>query len=203
MHWQPWLARLDPCTPHSAGRAATPGATDKAAAGQVVQLWKKDLAKINPKAAEALADPAQYSNLFPDLQLAVQAEQHQARHLVHSGPCCGSVWLPGVAAWAMPGLACQLQHRVARGAAVLAWELQSSRAPWWAMSDSLVRLCSCSSWQSPGRPAATLRWRAAAGRTCLHRCRPWAWAVLLLLRPTGTTRAMSWPTAARHKLVSI
>ena len=43
----------------------------------MVQLWKKDLAKINPKAAEALADPAQYSNLFPDLQLAMQAEQHQ------------------------------------------------------------------------------------------------------------------------------
>ena len=44
---------------------------------QVVQLWKKDLAKVNPKAAEALADPDQYSNLFPDMHLATQAEQYQ------------------------------------------------------------------------------------------------------------------------------
>ena len=42
---------------------------------QVVQLWRKDLAKINPKAAESLADPAQYANLFPDMDLALKAEQ--------------------------------------------------------------------------------------------------------------------------------
>ena len=44
---------------------------------QVVQLWRKELSKINAKAAESLADPAQYSNLFPDLDLALKAEQHQ------------------------------------------------------------------------------------------------------------------------------
>ncbi len=45
---------------------------------QVVQLWRKDLSKINPKAAESLADPAQYKNLFPNIDLALQAEQVQA-----------------------------------------------------------------------------------------------------------------------------
>ncbi len=44
---------------------------------EVVQLWRKDLAKINPKAAESLADPAQYPNLFPDLELALEAEKLQ------------------------------------------------------------------------------------------------------------------------------
>jgi hypothetical protein len=32
------------------------------------QLWKEDLQKQNPKAAESLADPAEYPNLFPELQ---------------------------------------------------------------------------------------------------------------------------------------
>ena len=41
----------------------------------MVQLWRKDLAKINPKAAESLADPAQYANLFPDMDLALKAER--------------------------------------------------------------------------------------------------------------------------------
>ena len=73
---------------------------------QCVQLWRKDLAKINPKAAEALADPAQYPNLFPDLDVALQAEQHQVLPylyilqlsfvLASSAPlnsCCPMLWL--------------------------------------------------------------------------------------------------------------
>ncbi len=44
---------------------------------QVVQIWRKELSKINAKAAESLADPGQYSNLFPDLDLALKAEQQQ------------------------------------------------------------------------------------------------------------------------------
>ena len=44
---------------------------------QVVQIWRKELSKINAKAAESLADPAQYANLFPDFDLALKAEQHQ------------------------------------------------------------------------------------------------------------------------------
>eukprot|EP00951_Prasinocladus_malaysianus_P021750 scaffold180608_cov24-Prasinocladus_malaysianus.AAC.1 len=42
---------------------------------EVVGLWRKDLQKVNPKAAESLADPADYPNLFPDLEWALKAEQ--------------------------------------------------------------------------------------------------------------------------------
>lgn len=43
----------------------------------MVQLWRADLAKINPKAAESLADPEQYPNLFPNLDWALKAETAQ------------------------------------------------------------------------------------------------------------------------------
>ncbi|XP_069003584.1 coatomer subunit beta'-like [Embiotoca jacksoni] len=43
---------------------------------RVVQLWKESLSKVNQKAADALADPVQYSNLFPGLQEALLAEQY-------------------------------------------------------------------------------------------------------------------------------
>ena len=36
----------------------------------VVATWKEDLAKLNPRAAEALADPSEYPNLFPELQVS-------------------------------------------------------------------------------------------------------------------------------------
>lgn len=42
---------------------------------RVVQMWKEDLAKTNKKAADALADPTQYGNLFPDIQEAIKAEE--------------------------------------------------------------------------------------------------------------------------------
>jgi coatomer subunit beta' len=40
----------------------------------VLELWKKDLRSVNERAAEALADPAKYPNLFPDLDWALQVE---------------------------------------------------------------------------------------------------------------------------------
>lgn len=40
----------------------------------VLALWKEDLHTINERAADALADPAQYPNLFPDLEWAMQVE---------------------------------------------------------------------------------------------------------------------------------
>uniref|UniRef100_A0A8C4HRV2 Coatomer subunit beta' n=1 Tax=Dicentrarchus labrax TaxID=13489 RepID=A0A8C4HRV2_DICLA len=43
---------------------------------RVVKLWKESLSKVNQKAADALADPIQYSNLFPGLQQALLAEQY-------------------------------------------------------------------------------------------------------------------------------
>ena len=43
---------------------------------RIVQLWRADLAqKVSPKAAEALADPAEYPNLFPDIHDALEAEK--------------------------------------------------------------------------------------------------------------------------------
>jgi len=41
---------------------------------RVIQMWKDDLSKTNKKAADSLADPTQYSNLFPDIQEAIKAE---------------------------------------------------------------------------------------------------------------------------------
>lgn len=38
-------------------------------------MWKEDLAKVNKKAADSLADPSEYENLFPEFQEALQAEQ--------------------------------------------------------------------------------------------------------------------------------
>ncbi|XP_033953209.1 coatomer subunit beta'-like [Pseudochaenichthys georgianus] len=42
---------------------------------RVVKLWKASLSKVNQKAADALADPSQYSNLFPGLQQALLAQE--------------------------------------------------------------------------------------------------------------------------------
>lgn len=43
----------------------------------VVGLWRNDLKKINVKAAESLADPQEYPNLFPDWELACEEEVKQ------------------------------------------------------------------------------------------------------------------------------
>lgn len=42
-------------------------------------MWKEDLAKVNKKAADSLADPSEYENLFPEFQEALQAEQVRLR----------------------------------------------------------------------------------------------------------------------------
>jgi len=42
----------------------------------IVKLWREDLKTVNERAAEALADPMEYENLFPDLQFALKAEQY-------------------------------------------------------------------------------------------------------------------------------
>lgn len=38
-------------------------------------LWRESLAKKNQKAAQSLANPAEYENLFPGLQDALKTEQ--------------------------------------------------------------------------------------------------------------------------------
>lgn len=42
----------------------------------VVQQWRDELAKVNEKAGQSLADPEQYENLFPGLHEALKAEQY-------------------------------------------------------------------------------------------------------------------------------
>ena len=41
----------------------------------IVGLWKEDLGRTNPKAAQSLADPTEYENLFPELKQTLLAEQ--------------------------------------------------------------------------------------------------------------------------------
>ncbi|KAJ6814611.1 coatomer subunit beta'-1-like isoform X2 [Iris pallida] len=45
----------------------------------IVAIWKNDLNKVNPKAAESLADPEEYSNLFEDWQVALAVESNFAQ----------------------------------------------------------------------------------------------------------------------------
>lgn len=52
----------------------------------VVQVWKSDLSSQNLKAAEALADPAEYPNLFPDLDTALKAEVFSAKQASRAIP---------------------------------------------------------------------------------------------------------------------
>jgi coatomer subunit beta' len=42
---------------------------------RLVDLWKTDLARVNTRAAESLADPISYPNLFPDVEWALKAEE--------------------------------------------------------------------------------------------------------------------------------
>ena len=48
----------------------------------VVGLWREELAKSNAKAAQSLADPTEYENLFPELKQALEAEECLKRERV-------------------------------------------------------------------------------------------------------------------------
>ncbi|XP_022033682.1 coatomer subunit beta'-1 isoform X1 [Helianthus annuus] len=45
---------------------------------EIVALWRKDLNKVNQKAAESLADPEEYPNMFEDWQIALEVEARAA-----------------------------------------------------------------------------------------------------------------------------
>uniref|UniRef100_A0A3Q7FWP9 Coatomer subunit beta' n=1 Tax=Solanum lycopersicum TaxID=4081 RepID=A0A3Q7FWP9_SOLLC len=45
---------------------------------EIVAIWKKDLSKVNQKAAEALADPEEYPNMFEHWQVACAVESKVA-----------------------------------------------------------------------------------------------------------------------------
>ena len=51
---------------------------------EIVQLWKSDLSKINKKAAEALADPAEFANLFPNFDEALALEEEVRKQRMSS-----------------------------------------------------------------------------------------------------------------------
>ena len=42
---------------------------------RAVRLWREDLRQVSDRAAAALADPAEYPNLFPDLDWALKVEE--------------------------------------------------------------------------------------------------------------------------------
>jgi len=46
---------------------------------RVVALWRVQLGKVNEKAGQSLADPADYPNLFPDYQAGLAAQQMLAK----------------------------------------------------------------------------------------------------------------------------
>ena len=41
----------------------------------IVSLWRTELAKTNEKAAESIANPEEYENLFPELSQTLQVEK--------------------------------------------------------------------------------------------------------------------------------
>ncbi|CAD6343064.1 unnamed protein product [Miscanthus lutarioriparius] len=53
---------------------------------EIVAIWRNDLSKINPKAAESLADPSEYPNLFEDWQVALTVEKSIASQRGHYPP---------------------------------------------------------------------------------------------------------------------
>jgi len=56
----------------------------------VVELWRGQLGKVNKKAADSLADPKEYENLFPGLKEAFVAEEYlkpQRKQLLPANVC--------------------------------------------------------------------------------------------------------------------
>nr|XP_061797885.1 coatomer subunit beta'-like isoform X3 [Nerophis lumbriciformis] len=53
---------------------------------RVVKLWRESLAKVNQKAADSLADPTEYENLFPGLKEALAAEHFLRETCLGSRP---------------------------------------------------------------------------------------------------------------------
>jgi coatomer subunit beta' len=43
---------------------------------KLVTVWKEDLSKVSTRAAQSLADPGDFPNLFPDLDVAMQVEAY-------------------------------------------------------------------------------------------------------------------------------
>jgi len=50
---------------------------------RLIKLWKEDLQAVNARAAESLADPTEYSNLFPDFETSLEAEKMFSKRISH------------------------------------------------------------------------------------------------------------------------
>ncbi|XP_030377041.1 coatomer subunit beta' [Scaptodrosophila lebanonensis] len=61
---------------------------------RVVELWREELSKVNEKAGQSLADPAQYTNLFPGLGDALRVEQHLQAERSRKAPAALAAQLP-------------------------------------------------------------------------------------------------------------
>ena len=46
---------------------------------RVLPLWKAELAKVNEKAAQSLADPENYPNLFPNFSQSLETQKNLER----------------------------------------------------------------------------------------------------------------------------
>jgi coatomer subunit beta' len=109
------LGRLDACVDLLVGCGRLPEAAFFARTyapsrvAEVVKLWQADLAKINPKAAESLANPEEYPNLFPGIEEALRAEQYLRAQAAHPRPASLFPQLEGehlqVGLWAQDGTA--------------------------------------------------------------------------------------------------
>ncbi|NXG38361.1 COPB2 protein, partial [Dromaius novaehollandiae] len=53
---------------------------------RVVKLWRENLSKVNQKAADSLADPTEYENLFPGLKEAFVVEEYVKQSLADLRP---------------------------------------------------------------------------------------------------------------------
>jgi len=61
---------------------------------RIVELWREKLGKVNEKAGQSLADPAQYTNLFPGLGDALRVEQHLQEERARKAPARLAANLP-------------------------------------------------------------------------------------------------------------
>ncbi len=61
---------------------------------RIVGLWKEALGKLSEKAAESLAEPGQYENLFPDFRESLEAEEFIRREREELVPAGAYTHLP-------------------------------------------------------------------------------------------------------------
>ena len=125
---------------------------------------------INAKAAESLADPAQYPNLFPNLDLALHAEQYQVRWLDLNASIMHATWLIALKASGMckSCWTCSSATGKAAGAEVFLLQLHSQVCLYGIRL--LYRSGGKKVWHSNTQVACRLRSRASHDRRMRSSC---------------------------------